>query len=233
MSRSQQCRPFPLRPLIGISILVVGGITLASRNRSVDFSLYFGELPPPVAATSACIFGLVALLVVQKHFGFCVVRSRPNWWGWIIAVAAAVPFMVSVTLADLFLRFPADINVPLPIAAVFYPTIGFVAQMMLHVTPFVVVLSVLTRLFPASNNSHRVWLSTLFAALPEAVFQIGWSRAPGGGLSMLDAFVATHLFGFGLVELVLFRRFDYVSMYLFRLTYYGYWHILWGSIRIL
>lgn len=233
MSSSQQCRPFPFRLLIVISILVVGGITLASHDRSVDFNLYFGVLPPLVAATSACVVGLVALLVVQKHFGFCVVLSRPSWWGWIIAVAAAVPFMVSVTLADLFLRFPADINVPLPIAAVFYPTIGFVAQMILHVTPFAVVLSVLTRLFPASSNSYRVWLAIVFAALPESVFQIGWSRAPGGGLSMLDVFVAAQLFVFGLVELAVFRRFDYVSMYLFRLTYYGYWHILWGSVRML
>jgi hypothetical protein len=29
-----------------------------------------------------------------------------------------------------------------------------------------------------------------------------------------------------------FRRYDFVTMYSFRLFYYAYWHIAWGVIRL-
>jgi hypothetical protein len=34
------------------------------------------------------------------------------------------------------------------------------------------------------------------------------------------------------LQLYVFRRFDFASMYAFRLVYYAYWHILWGVIRL-
>ena len=117
-------------------------------------------------------------------------------------------------------------------AALFYPTMGFVAQMMLHVAPFAMLLWMLKHLFPAWTENRRVWVSIILTALPEAGFQIGVSSAEGNTAQLLAAFVVAQLFAFGIVELHLFRRFDYVSMYLFRLTYYGYWHILWGSLRM-
>lgn len=48
----------------------------------------------------------------------------------------------------------------------------------------------------------------------------------------LIVFVAGSLFLFGLVELWLYRRFDYATMFLFRMFYYAWWHLAWGSLSL-
>ena len=50
--------------------------------------------------------------------------------------------------------------------------------------------------------------------------------------SALPAFVVPHVFVFGLVQLVLLRRYGYVPMLWFRLVYYLLWHVLWGAARL-
>ncbi len=45
-------------------------------------------------------------------------------------------------------------------------------------------------------------------------------------------FSGLQLLAFGLVQLYVFRRFGFVSMYAFRLAYYSLWHIAWGAIRL-
>ena len=45
--------------------------------------------------------------------------------------------------------------------------------------------------------------------------------------------MATSLFLFGVVDLWLFRRFDFVTMYAFRMLYYAYWYVAWGTLRLI
>jgi hypothetical protein len=49
----------------------------------------------------------------------------------------------------------------------------------------------------------------------------------------LAAFTAVHILLFGLAELYIFLRFDFISMYAFRIVYYAYWHVAWGHARLL
>ena len=54
----------------------------------------------------------------------------------------------------------------------------------------------------------------------------------GVAFTALDQIVVVQLFLFGVVELALFRRDDFVSMRLFRLCDYGTWHLLCGTLRV-
>jgi hypothetical protein len=65
----------------------------------------------------------------------------------------------------------------------------------------------------------------------EPVFQttLGFSRAYP---SWVTGFVALHIFLLNLCQLAIFKRYDFVSMYSFRLMYYLLWHIVWGVIRL-
>ena len=47
-----------------------------------------------------------------------------------------------------------------------------------------------------------------------------------------SAYVAAFVFVFTLVELYIYRRYDFVSMYSFRLAFYIWWHIIWGYLRL-
>jgi len=44
--------------------------------------------------------------------------------------------------------------------------------------------------------------------------------------------VWTNLFLFNLTQLVIFKKYDFLSMYLARLIYYFVWHIAWGFNRL-
>lgn len=50
----------------------------------------------------------------------------------------------------------------------------------------------------------------------------------GDGLVALELFVAVHVFLITVVELWLLKRYDFATMFAFRLLYYLYWHIGWG-----
>jgi len=136
--------------------------------------------------------------------------------------------VAAVTAADLLLGFPADINVGLPQALMFYPAMGYIAQLSLHIIPFALILPIAASIFRSWPVERRIWLAMGLAATVEAGFQVHAALSEA-----LNLFVAMQLILFGIVELVLYRRYDYLSMYLFRLTYYGYWHILWGYLRLL
>ena len=45
-------------------------------------------------------------------------------------------------------------------------------------------------------------------------------------------YVSLHIFLINLIQLWLFKRYDFVSMYTFRLVYYLIWHIGWGWVRL-
>jgi len=49
---------------------------------------------------------------------------------------------------------------------------------------------------------------------------------------MILAYVGLHVFLINLLQLWLFKRYDLISMYSFRLAYYLLWHIGWGHVRL-
>jgi hypothetical protein len=44
--------------------------------------------------------------------------------------------------------------------------------------------------------------------------------------------VGVFVFVFTPVELYVFRRYDFMSMYAFRLVFYMWWHVTWGYLRL-
>ena len=91
-------------------------------------------------AAIACSLGIAALFALQTRFGFCVIGTHGCARASVAAVAATLPFMAAVTSADLLLGFPVDTHVGLPAALVFYPLMGLIAQLTLHVVPFTALL---------------------------------------------------------------------------------------------
>ncbi len=230
MTRSPSCRPFPSRVLAVCCLLVVGTVSVLSAYSSINFAPFFGVLPPAAAATIACTLGIGSLFALQKRFGFCVIGADTGSRGWIAAATAALPFMAIVTSIDLLIGFPANIHVSLPAALVFYPLMGFIAQFALHIVPFTLLLWIITRACVAWAPHRRIWLAIISSACVEAVFQAGASAAPGNDAALATGVVATQVFAFGVTELYLFQRFDFITMYVFRLTYYSYWHVIWGNL---
>ena len=217
--------------LIVVSFLAATSIAFLSHYSLVNFELYFGPVSPALATLGICSFGIIALFTLRNRFGFQVWNVGFSSARFLLSAGLAIPFMLSATIADVFLGFPPDINVAIPAALLFYPVIAYVAQLALHVVPLAIVASVLSFLCKSWSVERRIWSAIVLVATFEAVYQV-LLAVPRGDSSLLITFVAAQLFAFGLVEFYLFRRFDYASMYVFRLTYYAYWHITWGWYRL-
>ena len=221
----------PMLVLLLFSAVVSVCIFVLSRDHAAVLAPYFGVISPLTATLIVCVAAFGALYLLCERFGFSVIASGNPPPGLLLAFVLAIPFMISVTIADGFLRFPADTNVSLPAALLFYPAMAYIAQIALHIVPLTILLLTSEVLFKSRPFRQRLWVSFLLVSMLEAGFQ---AVLPEGGSdgSLLTGFVVAQLFFFGLAELYLFRRFDYVTMYFFRLCYYGYWHILWGTTRL-
>ncbi|MGD8861482.1 MAG: hypothetical protein PVI30_15850 [Myxococcales bacterium] len=177
----------------------------------------------PLLALPAC--GLAALLLARPldARGFGPARSRETVRGLARAALVAAALGAVVIAEDLLVGFPRDINEPLPWALLYYPSIGFVADVVLHLWPLALALVLI--------GDRAPWAAMALASLPEAILQLQVGRAQGspGGL---NALVAVHVFVFGLAQLWLLRRHGYLAMYGLRLSYYLVWHIAWGQLRL-
>jgi len=169
----------------------------------------------------------VASLGVLKTRGWFEIYASRSWRGMGVAAMIATLFGIEAVIAEsanLF-RMPADMNVPPPWSLLFYPVIAYVAEVVFHLVPLVLLLVVLSTLF--KNRSALIWLCILLVSLVEPGYQV-----LGKPFSWAGAYVALHVFAINFLQLYLFRRYDFMTMYAFRVIYYLYWHIIWGQLRL-
>jgi hypothetical protein len=147
------------------------------------------------------------------------------------AALAAVFGLVAV-LVDLKVPFPADMNAAFPESLAFYPVMGFGVEILFHVVPLAVLLPILTSVFKGMGQDTAIWIAIGLVALLEPAFQTVTGRPAGSVPLWATAVVALNIFLINLTQLVLFKRFDFVTMYAFRLAYYAIWHVAWGHFRL-
>ena len=194
-----------------------------------DFRRFLGETNPILVLLVAAGGGAIALWWLRYGYGLELFNRATIWRGLSLAFGLASLIAVEVVIADFFVRYPEDTNVPLPQALLFYPAIGFVAEIIFHLIPLAVLLLLFRPAAHLLGPDRVVWLSILLVAALEPTFQILFDRSP---FNWTDLYTWLHVFLIALAQLYLLRRFDFITMYSFRLIYYSYWHILWGALRL-
>ena len=214
---------------LGISfvIAILTGI-LYVRNAPL-FQPFFGSLNPLLA-----IFIVIVLGVLLSKFlltcGWLVVYKAGEYKGFLVAAGLAALPGLAIILIDLKAVFPADVNRPFPDSLFFYPIFGYVVEVIFHLLPLALLLFILTSIFKL-NFEKVIWPSILIVAMLEPIFQtaLGFSRPYP---TWVTGSVLLNIFLINVFQLLLFKRYDFVSMYLFRLVYYAIWHIVWGYARL-
>jgi hypothetical protein len=167
----------------------------------------------------ATVLGRAGFVVVQRGEGGRSVR----------ALSAAGTFGAVVVAADLFfVHFPRDMNVPFPRSLAFYPAIAFLVEILFHVLPLSVALFPLALVRSPKARRLLAFGALAAAALLEPAYQV--LKASGGQAPGTAAFVAVHVAAINVVGLWLFRRYDFLTMYGFRILYYLIWHVAWGGL---
>ena len=154
--------------------------------------------------------------------------SRECLRGLGVSTLSAVLFGITIIIVDLLATFPQDLNVSFPQSLLFYPSIGFVVEVVFHLLPLTIMLGILSLVF---NTKKVFWPVLIFISLLEPAYQA--SLGLGGQLTTWrDLYVVMHIFFINLVQLWLFKRYDFLSMYFFRVVYYLLWHVGWGYLRL-
>lgn len=209
--------------------LVIFGITAAlcaallPISGEAVFQRFTGPLPPPLSVLALGLAGFAVLPFVQ-------ILLAPAAAGRALVWIAALPSVLAAVAvgSDFIIHYPADMNVPLPQALLFYPAIAFVAEMVFHILPLAGAGLVLRTQSLGARRS--AWLAIAVVALIEPAFQIavGGRSLPWWG----SLFVALHVFLISLLQLWAFRRWGFAAMIGFRLVYYAWWHVIWGGLRL-
>ena len=212
-----------------LSFVALVFIVILLPSSGAYFRRFFGETNAILVIVVASVVGAAALWVLQSSHEFVILKGRTTLRGVALSAVLATVLGVAIVVADFIIRYPQDMNVPVPQALLFYPAVGFVAEIMFHVLPLVLLLLALNPLVGHLGRNRVVWLGILLVAVLEPTFQVLFE---GKAFTWGAAYTWIHVFAIAFLQLYMFRHFDFVSMYSFRLFYYAYWHILWGVIRL-
>ena len=202
----------------------VAAAALQSRG-TTDFERFMGPLPPALTVATAGVVGAGALWLLEGR-GFWRATSRSRMArGLAIASVATLPFAAVAIGVDALVGFPRDTNLAWPGAWLFYPTIALVAETAFRLLPLAGLVWMTRTRFVGRALDGRTWALVLATATVEPAAQLALGSA-------LPAFVVPHVYVFGVIQLLLFRRYGYLPMLWFRVCYYLIWHVLWGGARL-
>jgi hypothetical protein len=213
--------------------LVVSGLAVAGALalRLMGFggyAPYFGRLDPILVTAIAGALGWAILPSLGERVR---IPPPPGERGLGRAAAIATVLAALMIAVDTRIPFPAGINAPPPAALLFYPSIGLVAEVAFHLAPLGLVLFVLDRVPALRGSSTPVVAGLVVASLVEPAFQVLPSTT-GPFVPARSLYVAIHVWVLSGLQLWLFRRHGFFAMYLLRLVYYFWWHIVWGALRL-
>lgn len=224
-------RHSPGRPYIVLWVLAVAAAILAHLADPFVFNRFLGGIHPALVLLLSGILGYGCLIYLNRIPGFQALKMAVLKNAGIPLTGAILFGCIAICL-DLLFQLPEDLNVPFPVSLVFYPSIGFVAEIMFHVVPVTMLIACFQylRIFPREEMAVRT--SLFIAATAEPLYQV---------LAMLQTelidnvtvlVLGLHILIISLIQLWVFRQNGFLYMYLFRLIYYMIWHIAWGHLRL-
>jgi hypothetical protein len=133
-------------------------------------------------------------------------------------------------LVDRRAVFPEDMNIPFPLSLAYYPVMGFAVEILFHVAPLFILLVLSTSISSSLSFETVIWPCIFIVSLAEPIFQ----AVPFSGRYPLWVVLAVAflLWVFNMIQLAIFKRYDFATMYSIRLVYYLIWHIIWGVFRL-
>ena len=215
--------------LFGLSILTFVLTVVTNFSGGLYFRKFFGEISPLAVVGAVLVLSALLLHLLRIRFSLAIF-TRGNVKGLLVSAALSLPFAAVIILVDSFGVFPVDMNVPFPESLAFYPAIAFVAETLFKVVPLAVVTLLLSKISRRLDRNTVVWAGIAVASLAEALYQASFQI--GHSPTWAVVYVGVHLYLFTFLQLSLYKRYDFISMYTFRITYYLIWHVVWGHLRV-
>ncbi len=205
----------------------LGTFVLLNYSNPSIFERFLGDLNPMAISITIVILGITVLSILLSKGQFSIYKKTPalEFFGYSLPV---ILFVFVAIWVDLNIVYPADIHILLPKSILFYPAMGLLVEILFHALPLTILLFIFSFVLKNIEFKVLVWLSLIPVAMVEPTYQIFMDTYPTWALVV----VWTNLFLFNLVQLYVFKRYGFISMYGLRLVYYLFWHIIWGSLRL-
>lgn len=194
-----------------------------------SFQRYFGKTNSLAVIILAGILGIILLtfLLMKTQFIIC---KKENLRGLFFSICLAILFAMAIILVDLKVVFPNDLNILFPQSLLFYPVIGYIVEILFHLLPLSLLVFFFGTFFKRMSYQIIIGVSILIVSLLEPIYQIIFYV--GQYPLWTVVYIGLHIFLINLAQLLIFKRYDFISMYSFRFVYYILWHILWGYMRL-
>jgi len=214
---------------IGLSLGVVALAAIAYLSDPLLFQRFLGKINPLIAIVVIALLGGTLLSVLLSRGWFAIYKTEdPKRFLWLSGLAALMAAIM--ILVDLKVILSEDLNILFPQSLLVYPVIAYAVEILFHALPLSILLLLLTSLSKSVTFSSIIWPCIFIVSLLEPVLQLALFVGPCPSWTV--AYIGLHIFVINGIQLVLFKRYDFISMYAFRLVYYAIWHILWGYVRI-
>ncbi len=212
---------------ISAIVLILTGI-LYLRDPEA-YSGFFGRINPLLVVTCLIIIGclLMQRFLSKTSLKVCTKASKSRI---LFIVTLPLVLFAGMMWVDTMGVFSRDLNIAFPNSLLFYPSIAYVVEIIFHVLPLGLCFFIITAVFKLRDHSTALFISIPLVALIEPVFQIMNFGMDYPVWAII--YVGVNILVINLAQLWLFVKYDFVSMYAFRLMYYLLWHIIWGVIRL-
>lgn len=216
---------------LGVSLVVFSFTIILYFSERRVFQRFLGNIDPLAAFLTAITAGFILLsfLLTKKWF---VIFEKGNLIGFLRFGGLAALLGVIMTIVDVRIIFPADINVLFPQSLLFYPAIAFFVEILFHVFPMTLLIAVTSSTLKNLNFNAIFWISIIIISMAEPIYQTMDMISSKHFPIWAVAFVGLHIFLINFFQLLIFKKYDFIAMYSFRLVYYLFWHIGWGYIRL-
>ncbi|MHA1984574.1 MAG: hypothetical protein ACW967_09485 [Candidatus Hodarchaeales archaeon] len=221
---------FQLGIFIFLSLGILGITAILYFSDPLAFQRFFGNFNPVLIIFFLSLLGILFLTYFLSK-GYFVIFERKNLKGLAVSFGLATLLGVVIIFIDLIYPFSEKINILFPQSLLFYPVMGYIAEIVFHIVPLAFLIVIFTFLFKNTEKERIILVSLVFVALLDPIFQIS-SGSTGEYGFLISGLVVAHIFLVNLVEVLIFKRYDFFTMYSFRLMYYTYWHIVWGYLRL-
>jgi len=215
---------------LSLSLFIIVSTVVLFFLKTEKFKSFFGNINPILVVSLVIIVGFVTLTFLRTKDYFQIFKIE-NLKQIPISALVAIIFCFGAIIIDVLFPYAEDINLALPKSLLFYPTMGFVVEILFHVIPLTLLLVLHTTLFKNTNQDLIILICVIIVSVLEPIFQYIFSTAVGQPIG-IKLFDVLRLFLFSFVQLYIFKYNDFMSMYIFRMIYYLFWHIIWGTFRL-
>ncbi len=216
---------------LGLSLVVFSFTIILNFSERRVFQRFLGNTEPLAAFLIAITAGFILLsfLLIKKWF---VIFEKGNLIGFFRFGGLAALLGVIMILVDTKIKFPPDINILFPQSLLFYPAIAFFVEILFHIFPLTLLISVMSTTLKNLDFNSIFWISIIIISIAEPIYQTMDMASSNHYPVWAVVYVGLHIFLINFIQLLIFKKYDFISMYSFRLVYYLFWHIGWGYLRL-